>query len=175
MSNQNISVYGDFVIIEVLAVNHAITHKHRNTVEFQALNLDTGVAQVMHIVIKAADVGAIQTIIVVATDENLVAIRQVTEPVQEIDRFPFASDHAEVAGVYHNIGLREINQPMMAAMSVREMKDGQNIQIETVSLHFLANWYLFAAKSRIVHLQENLSKINKNSQCRFSLTDYFHR
>ena len=122
VSNQNISVYRDFVIIEVLAVSHAITHKHRDTVEFQALNLDTGVAQVMHIVIKAIDISSIEAIVMVAADEYFVFIWQVTKPVEKINCFLFCPYHTEVAGMYDHIGLGQIPEPMVAVVSIREVE-----------------------------------------------------
>lgn len=58
----------------------------------------------------------------VAADENLLAIWQIAEPVEEINGFLLGPDHTEIAGMYHHIGLRQIPKPMMAAMSIREME-----------------------------------------------------
>lgn len=62
----------------------------------------------MHIVVKAMDIGSIKAVVMVAADENLVAIRQIAEPVEKVDRFLLATDHAEITGMYHHIGLGQI-------------------------------------------------------------------
>lgn len=77
----------------------------------------------MHIVVKTVDVGPVEAVIVVATDENLVPIRQVAEPVEKIKSFPFAPDHTEIARMDYYIGLGQIPQPPMTAMSIREMEN----------------------------------------------------
>ena len=59
----------------------------------------------MYIVVEPVDVSAIQEVIVVAADENLVAIRQIAEPVEKVNRFLLATDHAEIAGMNHYISL----------------------------------------------------------------------
>ena len=41
----------------------------------------------------------------VATDKDFVAVGQVTKPIEKIKGFLFGSNHAEVAGMYHHIGL----------------------------------------------------------------------
>lgn len=38
----------------------------------------------MHIRVKAIDISAIETVIVIAADENLLRIRKVAEPIQEV-------------------------------------------------------------------------------------------
>lgn len=62
----------------------------------------------MNVVVKTVDVGTIQAVVVVAADENLVAIGQIAEPVEKVNRFLLATDHAEIAGMYHHIGLGQI-------------------------------------------------------------------
>lgn len=51
----------------------------------------------MHIVVKTVDVGSIQAVVVVAANENLVAIWQIAEPIHEVNRLGFASVHGEVS------------------------------------------------------------------------------
>ena len=41
----------------------------------------------------------------IAADENLMAIRQVAKPVEEIQSLAFLPDHTEIAGMNHDIGL----------------------------------------------------------------------
>ena len=76
----------------------------------------------MHIIVEAVDVGSIETIIMIATDEDFVLIGQVAEPVHEVDRFFFGAHHAKVSGMNRHIGLGQLSKPMMAVMSIREMK-----------------------------------------------------
>lgn len=75
----------------------------------------------MDVVVKPVDVSSIEAIVVVAADENFVHVRQVTEPIHEVERFFFCAHHAEVAGMYYNISLGQIPKPPVAAVSIREM------------------------------------------------------
>lgn len=50
----------------------------------------------MHILIQPVYFGSIQTDIMIATDENLVRIREVTKPIHKINGFLFASVHGEI-------------------------------------------------------------------------------
>lgn len=92
MGNQNVGIFRDTCIVATLAVRYAIAHEHRDSIEFQSVNLNAGVAQVMHIVIETVYVGAIETIIVVAADENFVFVWQVAEPVEKINGFLLGPD-----------------------------------------------------------------------------------
>lgn len=62
----------------------------------------------MHIEVKPVDIGSIEAIIMIATDENFVFVWQVAKPVEEINGFLLGSNHTEVAGMYHDIGLWQI-------------------------------------------------------------------
>ena len=77
----------------------------------------------MNIRVETIDVGSIKTIVVVSADENLVGIRQVTEPVKEVDGLGFRTHHTEVTGMYHHIGFGQILKSMMASVGIREMED----------------------------------------------------
>ena len=110
-------------IVAALAIGYAITHEHRNPVESQTLNLYAGIAEIMHIVVKTVDIGSIQAVIVVAADENLVAIRQIAEPAEKVNRFLLATDQSEVAGIKHYISLGQIPHPPVASMSIRKMQN----------------------------------------------------
>lgn len=61
----------------------------------------------MHIIGESIDVGSMQTDIMVATNEYLVAIRQTAEPVKKIQCFPLITDHTEISRVDHNISVRQ--------------------------------------------------------------------
>ena len=84
MGNENVRIIEDICIMFGLAVSNAVTHEHRNAIEFQAFDFYTGIAQVMHIAIKPVNGGTIQAFIVVAANEYLLRIRKVAEPVHEI-------------------------------------------------------------------------------------------
>ena len=106
MGDKNISLRGYIGIVAALAVGHAITHEHRDAVKFQTVNLNSGIAQVMHIIVKTVDVRSIQTLIVIAADEYLMAIREVAKPVEKVNRLLLATNHAEITGMYHHICIR---------------------------------------------------------------------
>lgn len=77
----------------------------------------------MHIVVKAVDVGSVEAIVMVATNKDFVAIWYVAEPIEKVNRLLFATDHAKITGVYHYISFRQIPQPVVATVSIRQMKD----------------------------------------------------
>ena len=59
----------------------------------------------MHVVRESVNICSIEAIVMVATDKDFVAVGQVTKPIEKIKGFLFGSNHAEVAGMYHHIGL----------------------------------------------------------------------
>lgn len=59
----------------------------------------------MDVTIQSFNAGSIEAIVMVAADKDFVFVWQVTKPVEEIKGFLFGSDHTEVAGMYHHIGL----------------------------------------------------------------------
>lgn len=75
----------------------------------------------MHIVGESIDAGSMQTDIMVATNEYLVTIWQIAEPIKEIQCFSLFSDHTEISGMDHNISRRQFSQPMMRSVGIREM------------------------------------------------------
>lgn len=83
----------------------------------------------MNIVVKTIDICSIKKIVVVTANENLVAVRQFAEPVEKINRFLLAPDHAEIAGMHYHIRVRQLPKPMMTAVSVREMENFQCCKI----------------------------------------------
>lgn len=121
MCYQDIGVGGDSGIVATLSAGDAIAHKHRDAVEFDTIYFYAGVAEIMHVGIESVDVGTIETIVVIAADEYLVAIQNVAEPVHKVYRLGFAPGHREVARMHHDIGLGQITKPSVAAMCIREM------------------------------------------------------
>ena len=79
-----------------LAVSYAVTHKHRNTIELHTFNLNSGVAEIMDVTVQSVNAGSIETVVMVATDKDFVAVGQVTKPIEKIKGFLFGSYHAEV-------------------------------------------------------------------------------
>lgn len=43
MGDQNVGIFRDTCIVVALAIGYAIAHEHRDTIEFQSVNLDAGV------------------------------------------------------------------------------------------------------------------------------------
>lgn len=96
MSNQYIGIAGNFLIVTALAVSYAVTHKHRNTIKLHTFNLNSGVAEIMDVTVQSVNAGSIETVVMVATDKDFVAVGQVTKPIEKIKGFLFGSYHAEV-------------------------------------------------------------------------------
>lgn len=44
MGDQNVGIFGDAGIVAALAIGDAIAHEHRDSIEFQSVDLDAGVA-----------------------------------------------------------------------------------------------------------------------------------
>lgn len=44
MCDQNVGIFGDTCIVAALAVGYAIAHEHRDSIEFQSVNFNAGVA-----------------------------------------------------------------------------------------------------------------------------------
>ena len=65
---------------------HGILHEHRHAIELYAVNINTGVAEVVYIVRQSFHlVCSIHSHIVVACDKHLMLIRQVAEPLHEFN------------------------------------------------------------------------------------------
>lgn len=118
VGDENIRTFRNICIMSGLAVSNAVTHEHRNTIEFQAFDFYTGIAQVMHIAIKPVNGGTVKTVIVVAANEYLLRTRKVAEPVHEIQRFLLAAVHGKVARMHNDVSLWQIVQPSVTAMRV---------------------------------------------------------
>ena len=77
----------------------------------------------MHILIQPVYLGSIQTGIVIATDKNLVGVREVTKPIHEINGFLFASIHGEIPRMYKDVSIGQLHKPPMLTVGVGEMKN----------------------------------------------------
>ena len=98
-----------------------VLQKHRHTVKLDAVNGDAVIAEIMYIVWQAFNVGTIQAIIVIACNEDLVFVRQAAKPFDEVLYFLFSAFFSDVACMHDYIGLRQIFQSMMLAVSIRDM------------------------------------------------------
>ena len=54
----------------------------------------------------------------ISADEYLMAIGKISKPVEKIQRFALISNHAEVAGVDHDVGLRQLAESVMCSVGV---------------------------------------------------------
>lgn len=127
MGYKDVCIVRNTGIIPALAVGDAVAHKHGDAVKLHTFDFYARIAQVMHVVIEPVDVGSIETFVVIAADEYLVAIREVAVPVEKINGFRFAAGHAEVTGMYYNIGLGQIPKASMATVGVGKMKNTKSI------------------------------------------------
>lgn len=68
--------YVDVVRYAIVAMTSfdCVAHEHGRAVEFYTVNRYGGVAKVVHVVGQAVDIGSIEAIVVVATDENFVLV-----------------------------------------------------------------------------------------------------
>ena len=71
MGDEHLGVGGDLLLL----AGKGILHEEGHAVELDALDGDGGVTEVVAVGVEAAKCGAVEAIVVVAGDENLVAIR----------------------------------------------------------------------------------------------------
>ena len=98
-----------------------VLQKHRHTVKLDAVNGDAVIAEIMHIIWQAFNVGTIQTIVMVACNEDLVLVRQLAKPFDEVLDFLFGAVFSDVTRMHDDIGIRQIFQDLMLAVSIRDM------------------------------------------------------
>ena len=79
----------------------------------------------MDIVIKAVQGCAIKAGVVVACDQHLVPVWEVTEPLKEIKCFCLGARHREVPAVHEDVRLREVPQAAVDTVGVGQMQDFQ--------------------------------------------------
>ena len=121
MGNQYICVGRYGYIVTSLTIRNTIFHEHGNTIEFNSVNYHTGVAQIMHILIQPVYFGFIQAGIVIATDKNLVGIREVAKPVHKINGFLLAPVHGEISRMYKDVSIGQLCEPPMLTVGVGNM------------------------------------------------------
>ena len=121
MGYQHVGAFGNFCVVARLAVENAVTHEHWYPIEVHAVNLDTRVAQIVYVGVEPIDRGSVKRFVVIAANENLVALGQVAKPVEEVDSFLLGAYHAEVAGMYHHIGFGQVVETAVAVVGVRQV------------------------------------------------------
>ena len=77
----------------------------------------------MHIPIQPVYFGSIQTDIMIATDENLVRIREVTKPIHKVNSFLLTSVHGKVSRMYKDVCIGQLREPPMLTVGVGEVED----------------------------------------------------
>lgn len=86
MCNENICVIGDVLDVLLVSAVHGIFHEHRHAIELYAVNINTGVAEVVYIVRQSFHlVCSIHAHDMIACDKYLMLIRQVAEPLHEFN------------------------------------------------------------------------------------------
>ena len=78
MGNQYIDISRDIRNMLTLTVCNAIGHEHGDAVKLHTVNSDAACSEIVTVVIQTIDIGIIQAIVVVAGNEYLMGIRQVT-------------------------------------------------------------------------------------------------
>lgn len=119
--HKHIRVLRNSRVIPFLTVGQAVGREHRHAVETDAANRHSGVAEVMHIPVEAADFGAEKAVVVVSGDEDFVRMLQVAKPIEEVDGLLFRTAHREVARMHQHVSARQIPDPSMASVRIRYM------------------------------------------------------
>ena len=97
VGDKYIHIFRNIGIVAELTVADAVGHEHGHSIEFHPINGNAGVAEIMDVLVEPVDIGAIETIVMVSTDEYLVLIRKIAEPVEKIKSLLFRAYHAEVS------------------------------------------------------------------------------
>lgn len=73
-----------------------ILEEHRHAVEFDPINLDSGITEIVAILVKPLKPRSPKTKVVIAGDEDLVPVGQIAEPFHKVQSLPFGSHHSEI-------------------------------------------------------------------------------
>ena len=97
MSDQDISINRDFRIIVFLSLRDTIFNKHRNSIKFNAMQFQSGIAQVVDVASKAIYTRLMQTTVMIARDENFIKIIKTGKPLQKVYGFLKTYCHSEIS------------------------------------------------------------------------------
>ena len=118
MGNQYIDISRDIRNMLTLTVCNAIGHEHGDAVKLHTVNSDAACSEIVTVVIQTIDIGIIQAIVVVAGNESLLGLRQVTKPVEKANSLVHFTAEGKVSGMYNHVGSRKVFQPPMLTVSV---------------------------------------------------------
>ena len=118
MRNQHICVFRNCTNVPVITAVCQIFHEHRHAVQLHTVDNHRRVAQIMHIVRKSCNLSITEARVVIAGNEHLVSVRQRRKPPYEILRFIHRTAEAQVARMHYNIGIGQVSQLSMQAVSV---------------------------------------------------------
>ena len=85
------------------------------------VNQDSGIAEIVAVLVKALKRRSPQTKVVVASDKHLMPVRQIAEPFHKVQRLRLGPHHREVPGMHNHIALRQIRQQPVHIVSVRNV------------------------------------------------------
>lgn len=126
VGNENVSVFRNVPYVLVVGAVHDILHEHWHAIELHAVNHHLRVAEVMHILRQSVNlVRSIHTHIMVACDKHLMLVRQVAEPLHEVNSLFLRATKRKVTGMDDYIGSREIGQLAMQTVGVGDVENGQ--------------------------------------------------
>ena len=95
-----------------------ILEKHRHAIELDAIYQDSGIAQVVAVLVQPLQSRAPKAEVVVAGYEDLVPVRQTAEPFHKVQRLPLGPHHREVPRMHDHIALRQPSQQPVHVVSV---------------------------------------------------------
>ena len=82
----------------VVQAVYAILHKHRHTIKLQTINDYGRTAKIMNVRRQTFNgVRTIHTVVMIASDEYLMAVRQIAKPIHEIIRLGLRACESKVA------------------------------------------------------------------------------
>jgi hypothetical protein len=87
------------------------------------MNSNSGAVQIVAVIRKSLDRFSPKADVVVAGNKDLVSVRLVYEPLEEIYCLILCPGYSEVSGVYKNVSRRKILQLMMLSMRIRYVQD----------------------------------------------------
>lgn len=96
-----------------------ILEEHRHAVEFDPINLDSGITEIVAILVKPLKPRSPKTKVVIAGDEDLVPVGQIAEPFHKVQRLRLGPRHREVPGMHDHIPLWQIRQLPVHVVGVR--------------------------------------------------------
>ena len=84
MGDKNIRVIRNGGVELLLSSAHAVLHEHRHSPELQPIYLHPASAEVMDVVVKSVQMSTVKAGVVVARDQHLVPVWEITEPLKKI-------------------------------------------------------------------------------------------